>query len=210
MDDSTRNKLTGLAQKWIDRHLKCAQRSNEEKDSEKPPPDKCEVDGFDNAFFQLTGRSPIQFVLSAHGPFYSRIGDNGYQGCDQEFILFAWQKGKLSEKVLYQTSVDDSPDDQGEDAYTEAGNALSFIDFPDGSKGLLLNTNRGGSGTMGHLFLEAGGEVKDVLDFQEAERYVGRYDGWANFESVLEPTAGGGLKFEQKKIGSTAWGTPWK
>jgi hypothetical protein len=134
-------------------------------------------------------------VLSASGPSYSRIGDNAFDICDQKFVLFSFEKGELSEKVIYKTTPEAELTDSDDDAYTWPAdiNLIDFVDFSDGSKAFLLNTSQGGYGTRGHLFMETGGSVKDVLDFDQAVQYKGRYDGVQCFEGVLVPTPKAGL-----------------
>ncbi len=131
------NRLLNLAKQWMEDHLQCVQYPKERDDTVKPPMGKCKVDEFNDVFFRLTDHSPLQFVLSASGPSYSHIGDNGYAGCDQKFVLFSFEKGELSEKVIYETTPLDKLGYSSDDAYTSFEDTVDFVDFSDGSKAFL-------------------------------------------------------------------------
>jgi hypothetical protein len=194
VDDKKRVKLLDLAKQWIISNVHCAQNPNIENKNVKPMLGKCIIDDFNETFFRLSDQSPIRFLLSVHGPSYLKhLGNIGYQCSDQKFVLFTFENGELSEKIIYKTSISDSEDFSGVDAYTDYRKALEFIDFPDGSQGLLLNISRGDTVTMGHLFKEDKGKLKDVLDFEESVIINGRLDGPC-FDSVLVPNGKNDLK----------------
>ncbi len=46
--------------------------------------------------------------------------------------------------------------------------------------------------------MEIQGSLKGVLDFDEADRYTGRYDGYHCFEGVLVPTPEKGLNLVKR------------
>lgn len=173
--DASKEKLLGLSQKWIDSNLQCVQYPQENDATEKLSLEKCVIDEFNNSFFQLSDQSPIQFVLSARGSNIPHTGNFGYVGCDQKFVLFSFKNGELSGKVIFKTSLADPQNPSGKDSCTNYGDAIDFVDFPNGSKGLLLNVNDGGAQTIGHLFMEIKGILKEVLVFKKAYIYSGPY-----------------------------------
>ncbi len=194
VDELTKGNLLGLARTWINDHLQCVQCSSavEEMGVVKMPLGKCTVDEPNDSYFNLTESSAIQFVLSVHGPIFLAAH---HRGSDQKFVLFTFENGELSGKVIYQTSLKNNSNNTWDDSYTPFEGSLSLIDFTDGTKGLLLITNDVEESTKGHVFMAVHDEIKEVLEFEQSEEPIHtEINGVTGFNGVLEPQGERGLR----------------